>query len=289
MTQTIIPNKEWYIKESKKAGVPPRCPYAHHRKCPRYWETTSLLKQAGVIAGLSEEEDKNTYTFWKSNMMLAELAEDMVTLNQGQHGGVDGMFRACPEVASKFIHLYADTFYKYVDDTDRITGHQIMEQEGLKNSWRSRWMHLSPKHYLDCEVFESAKGFNEQNTQSFVDTYHKNIKMLLDRMDRGIDAKDVGAVIGTAGLLIEALAKVVSSHPRKETKTFGSLKSDFENSSNLTPGMKELCHELYILRNKEPNAGHGRLDPSNCTFDEAIFIAAITKAIIEIEYRYLDE
>lgn len=287
MTQTIIPDRDWYIQKSEEAGVPAKCPYAHHKKCPRNWETTSLLMQAGSIAGLSSEENEAALALWKENMMLPELAEDMTSLNQPQYGGVDGMHRACPEVVSTFSGYYADHFYKYVDDTDRAQGERIKEMESLPNSWRSNWMYLHPVHYLDCEVYKEVKAFNEQNLKSFSESYHKSIKLLLTRMDQALDKKDLGAVIGAAGAAIEALAKVVVDNPKLENKTFGSMKKEFERSSNLPQTMKNLCHDLYILRNSEPNASHGKLKASTVNFEEAVYIASLTKAIVEMEYRLM--
>lgn len=283
MTQTIIPDRNWYIEKSKDEGVPAKCPYAHHKKCPRYWETTSLLMEAGVISGISQEDDQAALQYWKDNQMLAELDEDKTTAIRGEHSGVDGMYRACPEVIFKFMGYYSDNLYKYVDDIDRVCGHKLMEREGLQNSWRSKWMFLQEAHYLDCEVYNDVQAF----ITSFVDSYHPSIKLQITRMDRAMDAVDVGAALHAVGSAIEVLGELIAKQPKKKGKSTFQFR-DFEQSSNLPKEIKEACKKLFILRGSEKNAGHGHLEPTNTTFEEAVVLVAFVKAVIEIEYKLMD-
>jgi hypothetical protein len=44
----INPNLEWYESVSEKKHLLPRCPFASVYRCPRYYQSISLLGEAGV-------------------------------------------------------------------------------------------------------------------------------------------------------------------------------------------------------------------------------------------------
>lgn len=143
-------------------------------------------------------------------------------------------------------------------------------------------MYVNPTHFSECQSYKAVFSFNEAKQLTIEHTYHESIQKLLIRMNIMLDNKDIGGVIAAAGSTIEALAKEVSGN---SGSTFHKVRKTFESSSVLTPNMKSICEELYILRNKEPNAGHGDLDPDKATYEEAAYLATLVKSIVEIEYR----
>jgi hypothetical protein len=57
---TETPDIEWYLRISKERGVTPRCPFATVERCPRYYDSLSLLGEAGSTKISSEEEARLT-------------------------------------------------------------------------------------------------------------------------------------------------------------------------------------------------------------------------------------
>ena len=47
MTARVQPTLEWYKRKSRDGDVPPRCPFASVQRCPRFYESLSLLGEAG--------------------------------------------------------------------------------------------------------------------------------------------------------------------------------------------------------------------------------------------------
>lgn len=62
---TTIPSHEWYKDRSKELAAPTKCPFAHHRKCPKYFETVTLLTDVNVISGLKPDERRQTLKYWE--------------------------------------------------------------------------------------------------------------------------------------------------------------------------------------------------------------------------------
>ncbi len=60
----VIPNFDWYSNISNKVGGPPRCPFATVSRCPRYYQSLSLLEVTGATS-IAPEVDESLLQKWK--------------------------------------------------------------------------------------------------------------------------------------------------------------------------------------------------------------------------------
>lgn len=61
----IQPDLHWYTEISTSKNLAPRCPYASVHRCPRYFESTSLLGQVGVTTSIDPADDQRLVEKWK--------------------------------------------------------------------------------------------------------------------------------------------------------------------------------------------------------------------------------
>ncbi|MEC9857171.1 abortive infection family protein, partial [Escherichia coli] len=88
-----------------------------------------------------------------------------------------------------------------------------------------------------------------------------------------------------ASNILETMAKEITQNPNVANESLGGFFKQFEKMSKLPKNLIDVVKDIYDLRNKLPTAGHGSLNRPELTMVEAITIAAMTKAILEIEYR----
>ena len=62
----IIPNLNWYIPISEQNGVQPRCPFAAVKTYPRFYQSLSLLGEAGSTQ-IDQKEDNESLSHWQKN------------------------------------------------------------------------------------------------------------------------------------------------------------------------------------------------------------------------------
>src|SRR5258708_4096871 len=62
---TVTPDLKWYEEVTKRKGLKePRCPFASVEKCPRYYQSLSLLGAAGATA-IDKAEDEKLQKKWE--------------------------------------------------------------------------------------------------------------------------------------------------------------------------------------------------------------------------------
>lgn len=281
----VVPNKEWLERESEKRGVQMTCPFANSHKCPRYFDSLVLLSRANVIAGVPQDKEEELEYFWKNTSFSALCDEETPTIYRTKFGGVSAVHNFCPEVSYKHFYYYADHMQKYIDELDQEVGHRIAERDNLDNDWKFTWMDLSPRFYSDCEVFESVKEFNEGQNNSFLKKLHPNILLQLNRMENCLDNDDPTGVLHAASNVLETMAKDVTGNPNVASKSLGSFFEQFKKNTTLPLSLIQTIKDIYDMRNKLPTAGHGSLVKPDLTMTDAVTITAMTKAIVEIEYR----
>lgn len=81
------------------------------------------------------------------------------------------------------------------------------------------------------------------------------------------------------------MAKDITDNPKVANQSLGGFFEQFKSKSSLSDSLKNAILEIYKLRNTTPLSGHGSLELSSLTLTDAITIGALTKAILEIEYR----
>ncbi|WP_259468998.1 hypothetical protein [Salmonella enterica] len=283
--QRIVPDKIWWEKECNNRNASSICPYASSHRCPRYYDSIVLLSRSNMIAGMAPEKEKELNEFWERTNFSSLCDEEVPAVTTKEFGGLSSVSNFCPEVSFKYLSYYADHMHKYVDDIDQDTGRRIAEKDNLENDWKYTWMSVEPKFYLDCDVFESVKKFNEKLGNDYLKRLHPNIVQQINRMNNCLDTNDPAGALHAASNILETMAKEITQNPNVSNEPLGGFFKQFEKMSKLPQNLIEAIKDIYNLRNKLPTAGHGSLNKPELTMVEAITIAAMTKAILEIEYR----
>ena len=281
----VVPDKTWWQAEAKKRDALSTCPYASSHKCPRYFESLVLLSQIKMIAGITESKTDELTSFWNRTSFSSLCDEEVPSVSTKEYGGLSSVSNFCPEVSFKYLNYYADYMHKYVDEIDRDSGTRIADRDGLPNDWKYTWMSVNPRYYLDCEVFDSVKVFNQSLGSSFINRLHPNIIQQIERMDNCLDQNDPAGALHAASNILETMAKDITQNPNVATQPLGGFFEQFKKSSKLPENLVNSVMDIYNLRNKLPTAGHGSLITPDLTMIEAISIGAMTKVILEIEYR----
>ncbi len=108
--EIIYPDFEWYESLSQKKGLHPRCPFASVNKCPRYFESLSLLGETGATE-LDPEEDERLLSFWKTSDLWPRLREQASSV-WGREGNKH-ISNFCPEVSFLRFNLFASHLFRY--------------------------------------------------------------------------------------------------------------------------------------------------------------------------------
>jgi len=285
IVKRIIPDKNWIEKESNARNASSLCPYANSHKCPRYYESLVLLSRINMISGMTSEKVAELETFWNRTIFSSLCNEEVPSVSTKENKNLSSVAHFCPEVSFKYLGYYADYMHKYIDDIDRGFGIRDAERDRLENDWKYSWMTVSPKFYLDCEIFNSVKQFNDSQNGSFLNRLHPNIIQLIGRLDNCLDANDPAGALHAAANILETMAKEITQNPKVANQPLGSFFDQFKNTSRLPQHLIDAVLGIYKLRNELPTAGHGSLNKPELTMVEAIAIAAMTKAILEMEYR----
>ncbi|ENM3829399.1 hypothetical protein IS636_003576 [Vibrio cholerae] len=281
----IIPNKNWWVEESQKRKALSSCPYADSHKCPRYYESIVLLSRINMIAGLPKNKEEELNRLWENTSFSALCDEEVPAITTRENRRLGSVSNFCPEVSFKYLRYYADYMCKYVDEIDQVHGERLARSEGLSDDWRFLWMSVRARFYLDCEVYDRVKHYNEELGQSYLKRLHPNIVQLINRMDSCLDNQDAAGTLHAAANILETMAKEITENANVSAQPLGSFFSQFRNKSRLPEDLKESVLKIYKLRSTIPTAGHGGLESPDLTMYDAIGIAALTKAALEIEYR----
>lgn len=110
-----------------------------------------------------------------------------------------------------------------------------------------------------------------------------NIRTLVARMERDLDAKDYSAVVHCSASIFETLAKDVVPVVTVNTQTLASFFDRYRKDSYLPEPVLDYILAIYNSRNTEPLAGHGQLETPSVTKEEAVILAHMTMAFLQIE------
>lgn len=159
----IIPEIKWYTLISEEKGIAFRCPFASVHRCPRFYQSLSLLGNAGSTS-IDPAKDKKLLKKWKKSE-LWPVTDEYATSVAGSTPKFFSNF--CPEVSFDRFGLFASYLGRYSDEIDIDTAHSNLEKElAHSNDWRWRWASISPMHYSECPLFSllNEKDMKESNT-----------------------------------------------------------------------------------------------------------------------------
>jgi len=146
---TEIPNREWYSRLSQERGVNFRCPFATVEVCPRYYQSLSLLGEAGST-NIPESEDKRLIKHWKSNDLWPRTDEQATSLF-GEPGNPSIYSNFCPEVTFARFGYFATSLTRYADEIDSGFAHeQLARASALSGDPRWSWESCAGQHFTEC-------------------------------------------------------------------------------------------------------------------------------------------
>lgn len=171
MTDTN-PDLDWYTGLSRADKVSPRCPYANVHKCPRYYESLSLLGDSGMTTQIPPEKIQELDTLWKGSHVVPVIAEHETSIwSSGE--SVWGFKNFCPEVSFDVFGLFADNLYRYAHKIDAKSGEAYPPDH-----WRRVWASVSPLHYLKCPFYSQL--LTSQSSQTTAEASGQDQKEILE-------------------------------------------------------------------------------------------------------------
>jgi hypothetical protein len=150
---TEIPNREWYAKLSQERHVAFHCPFATIEACPRFYQSLSLLGEAGSTK-ISEAEDERLLKHWKSSDLWPRTDEQATGLFGGAPGNPSMYCNFCPEVTFERFGYFATTLAKYGDEIDSGFAHERLAKNGTPPghpNWS--WSSCTSQHFTDCPIY----------------------------------------------------------------------------------------------------------------------------------------
>jgi len=144
-----IPNRDWYAKLSQERSVSFRCPFATVESCPRYYQSLSLLGEAGSTK-IPDAEDQRLLKHWKSSDLWPRTAEQATSL----HGHLGNVCKFCPEVTFEQFGYFATALTRYGDEVDLDFAHQLLVKDGAPPSHPGfSWQVCAGQHFTECPIY----------------------------------------------------------------------------------------------------------------------------------------
>lgn len=149
----IYPDLEWYAAVSERKHITARCPHATVHRCPRYFESISLLSDAEISTKLPATIHDAVLAKWESHELWPATGETATSISGGAKPNCFSNF--CPEVAFDTFKLFASTLIMFYDSLDRANRERQLERGGIpkEKDWRSNWEHIDPMHYSECPIY----------------------------------------------------------------------------------------------------------------------------------------
>lgn len=148
----MIPNLDWYLSISTQQQLSPRCPYATVYRCPRYYQSLSLLGEAGST-GIAPAEDNRLKDQWEQTGVWPVTAEHATSIS-GPGSEVKHYMRFCPEVSFDRFGLFAAELHRFADEIDIDCTHKALRKEEVtSDDWRWNWSLVESMHYTQCPLY----------------------------------------------------------------------------------------------------------------------------------------
>jgi hypothetical protein len=143
---------QWYLGVSREHHVTPRCPFASVERCPRYYQSLSLLGEAGSTK-IPADEDARLNALWEKSDLWPKTAEGGTSIF-GNGTRTSGFSNFCPEVTYDRFHLFASGLYRHADEIDIELAHERLGREGVPGTnWQWLWAAISPMHFTECPLY----------------------------------------------------------------------------------------------------------------------------------------
>src|SRR5215831_16819014 len=96
------PDIDWYLRISAARHVTPRCPFASVERCPRYYQSLSLLGEAGSTK-IPKDEDVRLNALWAQSDLWPSTDEGGTSVSGSER--ITSFHNFCPEVNYDRFHL----------------------------------------------------------------------------------------------------------------------------------------------------------------------------------------
>lgn len=148
----LTPNLQWYLNQSASKSLPPRCPFATVTSCPRFYQSLSLLGEAGGTS-IPEKEDKKLQKKWEKSP-LWPLTKEQATSISGPQDNYKHFLNFCPEVSYERFGLFALHLNRYSDETDTgLAASHLSKIKASTDDWRCSWSNINQQHYSECPLY----------------------------------------------------------------------------------------------------------------------------------------
>lgn len=153
------PDLKWYSNISAGKGIPTHCPFASVHRCPRFYQSLSLMGHAGSTA-VDPAKDEQLKARWEHSDLWPITAEQATALMGTPEK--QSFVRFCPEVMFERFGLFVKTLHPHSDEFDQEC---ILELKGpYRAGWEYNWSSLTELHYSDCNMYsllESSQRLND--------------------------------------------------------------------------------------------------------------------------------
>jgi hypothetical protein len=130
----------------------PRCPFASVHACPRYYQSLSLLGEAGCTS-IPKAEDKALKAKWKTHPLWPATGDQATSISGG--GGEKNAYgNFCPEVSYDTFGLFATFLGRHVGEIDRdLAASRLDKERAPHDDPRWIWASIIPQHYSECPLY----------------------------------------------------------------------------------------------------------------------------------------
>lgn len=176
----------------------------------------------------------------------------------------------------ELVEILADYLQEGMMEISTVNGILRQYGSGFKFETVESNRHDSPTVQVKVAPVESIE-------EADLDADHPNIRKLVARMDHLLGEKDYPGVLHTSASIFETMAKDVVQNPAVENQTLASFFDAYRKKSLLPPSILDYVLNVYKTRNVSPLAGHGSLNASAITPEEAVTLCELTKSFVRIE------
>jgi len=147
-----IADKTWYYGISEAKSLPLRCPFATVDRCPRYYQSLSLLAVTGATE-IGAEDDSRLLKKWKHSELWPKIREHETSVS---HSGerLSQINNFCPEVTHDRYGLFCTDLGTYADEIDVRTAHERLSTEVANpNNPNWHWSYAQEGHFSECPLY----------------------------------------------------------------------------------------------------------------------------------------
>jgi hypothetical protein len=146
------PDLNWYVGLSQQRGAGSfRCPFASVERCPRYYQSLSLLGTK-VSTKISPEEDDRLLKHWEKSELWPRIGEYATAIAGG--GDNWSYINFCPEISYDIFGFFAEGFGTIGDEIDREFYYKRLNENPAEvKKWQWSWAYVKPLHFTECPLY----------------------------------------------------------------------------------------------------------------------------------------